>query len=77
VIVAASPVRPIRIPQGVASAGTPPAPAPADAESGKISDLALRRFDFTLQFSWQPTSPGAPKPPPAAPPAPDPGAETF
>jgi type IV pilus assembly protein PilM len=77
VIVAASPVRPIRIPQGVASVGTPPAPAPADAESGKISDLALRRFDFTLQFSWQPTSPGAPKPPPAAPPAPDPGAETF
>jgi type IV pilus assembly protein PilM len=75
VIVAASPVRPIRIPQGVASVGTPP--APADAESGKISDLALRRFDFTLQFSWQPTSPGAPKPPPAAPPAPDPGAETF
>jgi type IV pilus assembly protein PilM len=81
VIVASSPVRPVRIPQGgaavgAAAAGAPAAPAPSDSGPETIPDLALRRFDFTLQFSWQPTSPGAPKPPPAAPP-PGPAAETF
>jgi len=74
VIVASSPVRPIRIPQAGAAAAALAAQAPPDAEPGKIPDLVLRRFDFTLQFCWQPTSPGAPKPPPAAPP---PAAETF
>ena len=74
VIVASSPVRPIRIPQAGAAAAAPAAQAPPEADSEKIPDLVLRRFDFTLQFCWQPTSPGAPKPPPAAPP---PAAETF
>jgi type IV pilus assembly protein PilM len=74
VIVASSPVRPIRIPQAGADAAAPAAPATPDEDSEKIPDLVLRRFDFTLQFCWQPTSPGAPKPPPAAPP---PAPETF
>ena len=40
--------------------------APADVET-----VELKRYDFTLQFAWQPTTPGIPKPPsppePAAP----------
>jgi type IV pilus assembly protein PilM len=76
VIVASSPVKPVLIPNGAAG-GNSAAPASADSAPEKIPDLALRRFDFTLQFSWQPTSPGAPKPPPAAPAPPDIGAETF
>jgi type IV pilus assembly protein PilM len=76
VIVASSPVRPVRIPRGGAAAGVPAATAPADAGPEKSPELVLRRFDFMLQFIWQPSSPGAPKPPPAAPP-PGPATQTF
>jgi len=38
--------------------------APADAET-----IELKRYDFTLQFAWQPTTPGIPKPPPPPEPA--------
>jgi len=38
--------------------------APADAET-----VELKRYDFTLQFAWQPTTPGIPKPPPPQEPA--------
>jgi len=38
--------------------------AAADAET-----IELKRYDFTLQFAWQPTTPGIPKPPPPPEPA--------
>jgi len=38
--------------------------APADAET-----IELKRYDFKLQFAWQPTTPGIPKPPPPPEPA--------
>ena len=49
-----------------ATAGDGPAApaAPADAET-----IELKRYDFTLQFAWQPTTPGIPKPPPPPEPA--------
>jgi type IV pilus assembly protein PilM len=75
VIVAASPVRTIRVPkEGAAAPGDPQAPRPdlfPGAAQPEDLELALKRFDFTLQFCWQPVSPGSPKP--AAPaPAPPP-----
>jgi type IV pilus assembly protein PilM len=73
VIVAASPVRTTRVPkEGAAAPGGPQAPRPdlfPGAAQPEDLELTLKRFDFTLQFCWQPVSPGAPKPaPPAAPP---------
>jgi type IV pilus assembly protein PilM len=68
VIVASTPVKVTRIPTGKAI-------DPADAKPGRPGDaietIPLRRYDFVLQFTWQPTTPGGPKPPPppAAPPA--------
>jgi type IV pilus assembly protein PilM len=60
VIVESKPVKVVRVPAGSVSVGP----------SGDVApELVLRRFDFTLQFCWQPTVPGAPKPPPP-PPAP-------
>jgi len=82
VIVASSPVRPIRISQAGTTTGGPAGPALPAArsteatESGKTTDFMLKRYDFILQFCWQPTSPGAPKPPPSVA-RPDPAAETF
>jgi hypothetical protein len=37
--------------------------------------LDLKRYDFTLQFAWQPTTPGIPKPQPPAEPAAQPAAD--
>ena len=46
--------------------GFPGVPAPGAAGLAN-QGVDLKRFDFTLQFTWQPTVPGAPKPPaPAA-----------
>ena len=69
VLVDSSTVQVVRIPRGTAPAvpGTQPQ-GNADAEGAP--DLVLRRFDFKLQFCWQPTVPGAPKPPPPPPAAP-------
>ena len=74
VIVAASPVRTVRVPkEGTAVPGEPAAPRPdlfpgaPDAGEPEDRELTLRRFDFVLQFAWQPVSPGAPKPAVAAP----------
>ena len=47
-------------PQGGFS-GVPVPSAPGLANQG----VELKRFDFTLQFTWQPTVPGAPKPAPS------------
>jgi type IV pilus assembly protein PilM len=58
VIVDSSPVKVVRIsatPGGEAAAPQPGAPP---AEDGA---LVLKRYDFVLQFSWQPTIPSAPK----------------
>ena len=74
VIVSASQVRTVRVPkEGAAVPGDPAAPrsellpgAPAAGQPQEL-ELTLRRFDFVLQFAWQPVSPGAPKPVAAAP----------
>jgi len=76
VIVAASPVRTVRVPkEGTAVPGEPAAPRPdlfPGADQPQERELTLRRFDFVLQFVWQPVSPGAPKPVVATPaPAPE------
>ena len=76
VIVASSPVRNVRVPkEGAAQPGEPGVPRPdlfPGAAQPEDLELALKRFDFTLQFCWQPVSPGAPKPAaPAAPPPPE------
>jgi type IV pilus assembly protein PilM len=58
VIVDSSPVKVVRIqttPGGEAAAPQPGAPAAEDRA------LVLKRYDFVLQFSWQPTIPSAPK----------------
>jgi len=77
VIVAASPVRTIRVPkEGAAAPGDPQAPRPdlfPGAAQPEDLELALKRFDFTLQFCWQPVSPGSPKPATQAPAAPPEG----
>ena len=48
----------------------PPA-AGGQAAQADVETFELKRYDFTLQFAWQPTTPGIPKPPsppePAAP----------
>jgi type IV pilus assembly protein PilM len=47
-----------------------PTAAPPAAQAD-VETIELKRYDFTLQFAWQPTTPGIPKPPsppePAAP----------
>jgi type IV pilus assembly protein PilM len=57
VIVDSSPVKVVRIPTDAGGAAAPPGAAPTDDQS-----LVLKRYDFVLQFSWQPTMPTAPKP---------------
>ena len=77
VIVASSPVRNVRVPkEGAAQPGEPGVPRPdlfPGAAQPEDLELALKRFDFTLQFCWQPVSPGAPKPAAAAAPTPPEG----
>jgi len=65
IIVASSVVRDVKIakaqPKATASDQGEPAPG------GSTQEVKLKRYDFTLQFSWQPTTPGAPAfSPPAA-----------
>jgi type IV pilus assembly protein PilM len=71
IIMESSTVRRVRIPKSkppaAAGAAQPPA---AEAET-----LELKRYDFTLQFAWQPTTPGIPKPQPPAEPAAQPAAD--
>jgi type IV pilus assembly protein PilM len=66
VIVSSSPVRTVRI-----ASGTMPAPGDDgfDRQRGRAADVAadegmisLRRYDFVVQFVWQPRTPGGPQP---------------
>ena len=71
VIVATTPVRTIRVvKEGAPTAGEPFVPRP-DLFPGpgqpEEREITLRRFDFVLQFAWQPVSPGVEKPVVAAP----------
>jgi type IV pilus assembly protein PilM len=71
IIMDSSTVRRVRIekskPPAAGGGGTTPA---AEGET-----LELKRYDFTLQFAWQPTTPGIPKPQAPAQPAAQPAAE--
>jgi type IV pilus assembly protein PilM len=69
VIVSASPVKTVRVPKaGSAAPGEPIAPRPdpfpgdSGADQPDEHEFTLRRFDFKLQFVWQPVSPGAARP---------------
>jgi len=60
VIISSSPVNVVSIvSEEIKSAALPSGVAP-----DKPPDLKLKRYDFVLQFCWQPTTPGALKPPP-------------
>ncbi|MFM8952984.1 MAG: type IV pilus assembly protein PilM [Planctomycetaceae bacterium] len=63
VIVESSPIRPEKVPrlQPTAAAGQP--------SGAGVPTVELSRYNFTLQFAWQPTVPGT-KPAPPAPAAP-------
>jgi type IV pilus assembly protein PilM len=72
VIMESSTVQKDRIVKAKPAAGGEAGAAVAEGEA-----IELKRYDFKLQFAWQPTTPGVPRPkPPAAPapaPAPAPG----
>ena len=59
VIVESSPVKTIQIPDPRLGG---PGEQPVDKAKEKTIDL--KRYDFILQFCWQPRVPGSPKPPP-------------
>ncbi|NCA11866.1 hypothetical protein EBR56_08695, partial [bacterium] len=69
VIVASSPVKTVRVmKEGAAAPVAPigPQPGPFAGDPRAVQpeelELTLRRFDFVLQFTWQPVSPGASRP---------------
>jgi hypothetical protein len=62
-----STVRRVRIQKSKPTATAGDAGAPPAA--GDAETIELKRYDFTLQFAWQPTTPGIPKPPPPPEPA--------
>jgi len=70
VIVERTPVRTVRVNAAKAvegEAGGLPGRAPADPDEEQDQSIELRRYAFTLQFSWQPTVPGgSPRPVAAA-----------
>jgi len=67
VLVMSSPIRKTQVktaPTAVGAGASSPA-APSDDQSGSMIDV--KRYDFVLQFAWQPRVPGTePPPPPAA-----------
>ncbi len=60
VIISSSPVNVVSI----VSEEIKSAALPSGVTPDKPPDLKLKRYDFVLQFCWQPTTPGALKPPP-------------
>ena len=80
VIVQSSSIKPVRIPLGkIGGANTPAfapmAQQPADdlSELESAQELVLRRYDFVVQFCWQPRPAGEAPPAAAAAPAAAPG----
>jgi type IV pilus assembly protein PilM len=72
VLVASSPIRKVQVqtaPTAVGAAAQPGGAASDDASTGMFD---VKRYDFVLQFAWQPRVPGTepPAPPAAAEPAP-------
>ncbi|MGB8853260.1 MAG: type IV pilus assembly protein PilM [Pirellulales bacterium] len=66
VIVESSPIRPEQVPR-MQAAGSPAAAAPGQPGQPAVPMVELSRYNFTLQFAWQPVVPGKkPPPPPAA-----------
>jgi len=72
VIVQSSPIRSVRIPLVNLSEGSsrpvagPPQPGGELAEASEPQELLLRRYNFVVQFCWQPRPAGQPPPPPPA-----------
>ena len=64
VIVQSSPIRTVQVQKGgtpLPGGGPPPFASPDDPSTELIS---LKRYDFILQFAWQPTTPGSKASPP-------------
>jgi hypothetical protein len=62
VIVESSPIRPEQVPR-MQPTGTTAAAGPGQPG---VPTVELNRYNFTLQFAWQPTVPGKKPPPPPA-----------
>ena len=65
VIVLSPKVRTEEIIDPNAGAGLAARPGMAPGQDGAAGALSLKRYDFILQFAWQPAVPGVPKPPTA------------
>lgn len=68
VLVLSSPLRKVQLQTAAPTAGAGVPGAVADPTAGTVE---LKRYDFILQFSWQPTTPGSKLPPPPPPAAAD------
>jgi len=73
VLVLSSPLRKVQIQTGATGVAPGPGPGPrfdggavgaGDPSAGTVD---LKRYDFILQFTWQPTTPGSKLPPPPQP----------
>jgi type IV pilus assembly protein PilM len=69
VIVESSPIRPELVPRIQPKSASGEGPAPGQPGGVGVPMVELNRYNFTLQFAWQPAVPGK-KPPPPAEPAP-------
>ncbi len=64
VIISSSTVRKVSVPKSRPRVTADPSQQP---DAANIETLDLKRYDFVIQFRWQPATPGMPKPPaPAA-----------
>ncbi len=70
VIVESSPIRPEQVPRLRPTGGSGDAAAPGQPGGPAVPMVELNRYNFTLQFAWQPVVPGKKPAPPAAEPAP-------
>jgi hypothetical protein len=61
VIVMSTPIAKSR--ERIASA-TAPVAGSGEQSDASVGTMELDRYDFAVQFTWQPTVPGAPPPPP-------------
>lgn len=67
VLVASSPIKPFEMVDAGASPSLGGRPG-IEGGAAAATVVKLKRYDFVLQFSWQPTTPGSKLPKPVAPP---------
>ena len=67
VIVESSPIRPEQVPRLQPTGISPDGAAPGQPGGPAVPTVELNRYNFTLQFAWQPVVPGKQPPAPAEP----------